>query len=99
MDDDDVDVVDASVSSSKNKLAAQQQEREQADSAMLQNVFAQGNSILKRLADSAKQGKKKAKFHARLEVAKALGDREELVKLMDEARTMGDSDNEQQDGD
>ena len=100
LDDDDVDIVDASLSSSK-KLTAQQ-ERERADSAMIQNVFAQGNAILKRLADSAEQSKvmasnlkKKTKFHARLEVAKALGDREELVKLMDEARAMDNSDSEQ----
>ena len=69
---------------------------------MLQNVFAQGTTILKRLADSAELNKvmasnlkkKKTKFHARLEVAKALGDREELVKQMDEARAMNNSDNE-----
>jgi hypothetical protein len=41
--------------------------------------------------------KKKTKFLARLEVTKALGDREELKKLMDEARAMDDSDNEQYD--
>ncbi len=100
LDDNDVDIVDASLSSSK-KLTAQQ-ERERADSAMIQNIFAQGNAILKRLADSAEQSKvmpskrkKKTKFHARLEVAKAFGDREELVKLMDEARVMDNSDSEQ----
>jgi hypothetical protein len=32
--------------------------------------------------------KKKTKFHARLEVAKALGDKEELRKLMEEAKSM-----------
>ena len=98
LDDNDIDVVS---SSSSKKLTAQE-ERERADSAMLQDVFAQGNSILKRLADSAELNKamasnlkKKNKFHARLEVAKALGDREELLKLMNEARAMDDSDNEQ----
>ncbi len=58
------------------------------------------------LADAAQERKvvasnlkKKTKFLARLEVTKALGDREELKKLMDEARAMDDSDNEQYDWD
>jgi hypothetical protein len=63
--------------------------------AMLQNVFQQGGEILKHLADAAEERKaaatdlrKKSSFHARLEVAKALGDREELLKLMEEAKAM-----------
>jgi hypothetical protein len=98
LDDDDIYYF---VSSTSSKLTAQE-ERGRANLAILQNVFAQGNTILKRLADPAKQNKvmasnlkKKTKFHARLEVAKALGNRKELVKLMDEARAMDNSDNEQ----
>jgi hypothetical protein len=41
-----------------------------------------------------KANKKKIKFNARLEVAKALNDVEELKKLMEEARAM-DSDEEE----
>jgi hypothetical protein len=39
--------------------------------------------------ESQNLNKKKTMFHARLEVAKALGDKEELKLLMVEARTLG----------
>jgi hypothetical protein len=96
-DDDDVDGL-----SSKKRAAAPQDEHEQATDSIIQSVLAQGNTILKHLADAAEERKvvasnlkKKTKFLARLEVAKALGDREELKKLMDEVRAMDDSDNEE----
>lgn len=97
--DDDDDDVDGS--SPKKRAAAPQDEHEQATDSIIRNVLAQGNTILQHLADAAQECKvvasnlkKKTKFLARLEVAKALGDREELKKLMDETRSMDDSDNE-----
>lgn len=37
-----------------------------------------------------KLNKKKTMFHARLEVAKALGDKDNLQRLMVEAQTLGE---------
>ncbi len=108
-DDDDDDV--NGLSSKKRAAAPQDEHEQATDSiiqsvlatdSIIQSVLAQGNTILKHLADAAEERKvvapnlkKKTKFLARLEVAKALGDREELKKLMDEARAMDDSDNEE----
>jgi hypothetical protein len=69
---------------------------------MRQNIIQQGSTMLQHLANTtedrkvaaeerkiaASDLKKKTKFHARLEVAKALGDKEELRKLMEEAKSM-----------
>ncbi|KAI2489793.1 hypothetical protein MHU86_24787 [Fragilaria crotonensis] len=97
----DNDDEDMNGSSSKKRAAPQDEHEQQVTDSILQNVLAQGNRILKHLAGAAQECKvvasnlkKKTKFLARLEVAKALGDREELKKLMDEARAMDDSDNE-----
>ena len=75
---------------------------EQATGSMIQNVLAQEDTILKDFADAAQECKvvtsnlkKTTDFLARLEVAKDLGgDREELKKIMDEARAMDDSNDE-----
>jgi hypothetical protein len=87
-------------SSSMNSLSGRSRKRALREhdletEVMIQNVFQQGGEILKQLADAAEERKaaavdlrKKSSFHARLEVAKALGDREELLKLMEEARAM-----------
>ena len=73
--------------------------------AMLQNLIQQGGTLLQHLADAAEDRKaaaeerksaasdrkRKLKFHARLEVAKALGDKDEVIKLMAEAKSMDDN--------
>ena len=99
--DNDMGMEDfVTASSSMNSLSGRSRKRALREhdletEVMLQNVFQQGGEILKQLADAAEEReaaavdlRKKSSFHARLEVAKALGDREELLKLMEEARAM-----------
>jgi hypothetical protein len=92
---DDFVTTSSSLNSSRSNKKRVKREHELETDAMLQSVFQQGGTILKHLADAAEERKaaaldlrKKTSFHARLEVAKALGDREELQKLMEEAKAM-----------
>ena len=103
--DNDMGMEDfVTASSSMNSLSGRSRKRALREhdletEVMIQNVFQQGGEILKQLADAAEERKaaavdlrKKSSFYARLEVEKALGDREELLKLMEEVRAM-ESDN------
>ena len=91
---DDDECTENFVTPSSKKRA--KRENELKSNAMLQRVFEQGGTILKHLADAAEECKaaaldlrKKTSFHARLEVAKALADQEELQKLMEEEKGNG----------
>jgi hypothetical protein len=57
---------------------------------MLEKIYKRGGKLISVFEESQNLNKKKTTFHARLEVAKALGDKEELKLWMVEARTLGE---------
>jgi hypothetical protein len=105
LDDEDAteDTV-TSTAHSSSKRAKKDSGAGSISEVMLQNLLQQGGTLLQHLADAADDRKaaaeerksavldrkKKMRFHARLEVAKALGDTDELRKLMEEAKSMDD---------
>jgi hypothetical protein len=105
LDDEDAteDTV-TSTAHSSSKRAKKDSGAGSISEVMLQNLLQQGGTLLQHLADAAddrkaaaeerksavSDRKKKMRFHARLEVAKALGDTDELRKLMEEAKSMDD---------
>jgi 5S rRNA maturation endonuclease (ribonuclease M5) len=87
-----------------NKLVGcrHNKKRRTQQDVILVDMVEQGNALLNELRQASEDRKaaavdrrlglsllqKENKFHARLEVAKALGNTEELKKLMEEARSM-----------
>jgi hypothetical protein len=64
---------------------------------LMKGIFDQGSTLMKHFETSAKHSessdrlaRKKVQFYARLDVAKAIGNQEELLKLMEEAKTLAD---------
>ena len=89
-DDDD----DYSPATSGSRKCDRAKEAESTTNlVMLEKISERGSKLITVFEDSHKEtqnlNKKMATFHARLEVAKALGDKEELQFLMVEARTLG----------
>jgi hypothetical protein len=95
------DCVTEDASSLSQQTGSYKKQRTQQD-AILDDMVDQGKALLNYLREASEDRKaaaadrrlglqllqQKNKFHARLEVAKALGDTEELRKLMEEARSM-----------
>jgi hypothetical protein len=103
-DDEPDDTVTTTTHSSSSKKRAKHHDGAAGaiSNIMIQNLIQQGGTLIQHLADAAEDRKaaaddrksaaldrkKKMKFHARLEVAKALGDTDELRKLLEEAKSM-----------
>ena len=95
---------DAAMTSSLSHQSVSSKKRTRAQQDLfLGDMVEQGNALLNELREASEDRKAAApdrkaawlvlvtaknKFEARLEVAKALGDTEELRKLMEEARSM-----------
>lgn len=99
---DSVACMTEDASSLSQQTGGSHKKRRGQQDAILVDMVDQGNALLNELRDASEDRKaaaadrrlglsllqQKNKFHARLEVAKALGDTEELRKLMEEARSM-----------
>jgi hypothetical protein len=75
----------------------QNAEAESATIKFMKGIFDQGSTLLKHFETSAKHpessdrlARKRVQFYARLNLAKAIGNQEELLKLMEEAKTLAD---------
>jgi hypothetical protein len=104
-DDDNDEPPDDTMTSTTYSGSSKKRAKQEDAIIILQNLIQeQGGTIIQHLANAAEDRKaaaderksaaidrkKKMKFHARLEVAKALGDTDELRKLMEEAKSMDD---------
>ena len=84
VDDDD------SQAASGSRKRDRAKEVESTSAALLEKIYNRGGKLMSHLEKVEKLNKKKTTFHARLEVAKALGDKDELQRLMVEAQTLGE---------
>lgn len=84
VDDDD------SQAASGSRKRDRAKEAESTSATILEKIYDRGGKLMSHLEKVERLNKKKTTFHARLEVAKALGDKEELQRLMVEAQTLGE---------
>ena len=84
VDDDD------SQAASGSRKRDRAKEAESTSATILEKIYDRGGKLMSHLEKVERLNKKKTTFHARLEVAKALGDKDELQRLMVEAQTLGE---------